>query len=70
MSVSTPTTLTLSSSSLGSLGDGIDDAIIAGSIANGVSGTSCNGSSSLQLDSSISRDASFVMGIGGPHHCW
>jgi hypothetical protein len=46
MSVPTPTTLTLSSGSLGSLGDGIDDAVNASSIADGVSGTSRNGSSS------------------------
>jgi hypothetical protein len=38
ISVSTLTTLTLSSGSLGSLGDGVDDAVNAGSIADGVSG--------------------------------
>jgi hypothetical protein len=70
MSVSTPTTLILSSGSLGSLGDGIDDTVNAGSIANGVSGISRNGSSSYNWSGSIGRDGSFVMEIGGPCHCW
>ncbi len=42
----------------------------AGSIANGVSGTSQNGSSSYNWSGSISRDGSFGTGIGGPCHCW
>jgi hypothetical protein len=42
----------------------------AGSIAKGGSGTWCNGSSSYNLSGSISKDGSFVTGIGGPRHCW
>jgi hypothetical protein len=62
MSVSTPPTLTLSSGSLGSLRDGVDDAVNAGSIANGVSGTSRNGSSSYNWSGSISRDSKMSWG--------
>jgi hypothetical protein len=38
--------------------------INAGSIADGVSGTSQNGSSSYNWSGSISRDGSFITGIG------